>query len=421
MVGAPRQPVPATSLPCGNIAPTVGITGTPVIDQARHEIFVGGRRTPQRPPGPRARRARHDVRPPRADQRVDPPGQDPAAILQRTALTLSAGQVVFGFGGNYGDCSTYRGRLVAVPRRRAGRSASLPSTAAADESKGAIWMGGAAPAVDSHGNVWVSTGNGSIHLPRTRRTTTATACSSCHRRSGCCSTSRLSPGRRTTPATSTSRPSPRCSLTGRSSRPARAGGCSCSTARTSAGSAGSRRVAPSACNDDIDGGSAVSGMTVYLPCLSGIIAVRATSSPPSLRLLWRSGTGGGPPILAAGLVWTIGQDGTLYGLDPATGRIRRRRAIGVPANHFPTASVGDGLLLAPCAQERDRVPGAEDRPRRSRELAHRRAASSVRLQRAGTACLQAGDRRLGRDRPGWLGDDRGRRLAVLAAAGAAPR
>ena len=33
-------PVPSGSLPCGDIAPTVGITGTPVIDPARSEIFV---------------------------------------------------------------------------------------------------------------------------------------------------------------------------------------------------------------------------------------------------------------------------------------------------------------------------------------------------------------------------------------------
>ena len=82
------------------------------------------------------------------------------------------------------------------------------------------------------------------------------------------------------------------------------------------------------------------GTTVYLPCLSGIIAVRAGESPASLRLLWSSGTGGGPPIVAAGLVWTIGQDGTLYGLDPATGAVRQQASIGAPANHFPTPAWG---------------------------------------------------------------------------------
>ena len=51
-------------------------------------------------------------------------------------------------------------------------------------------------------------------------------------------------------------------------------------------------------------------------------------------------------------MWTIAQDGTLYGLDPATGSVRRQASIGRPDNHFPTPAVGDGLLLAPSA---DRV------------------------------------------------------------------
>ena len=112
----------------------------------------------------------------------------------------------------------------------------------------------------------------------------------------------------------------------------------------------SHAIVGSACGADIDGGSAVVGMTVFLPCTSGIVAVRATSSPPGLQLLWSSGTGGGPPIVAAGLVWTIGPNGVLYGLDPATGQVRQQAAIGMPANHFPTPSVADGLLLAACAQ-----------------------------------------------------------------------
>jgi hypothetical protein len=91
-------------------------------------------------------------------------------------------------------------------------------------------------------------------------------------------------------------------------------------------------------------------MTAYLPCVGGTIAVRAAKSPPKLRLLWDSATGGGPPIVAAGLVWTIGQNGRLYGLQPGTGAIRRQVAIGSPANHFPTPSVGDGLLLAATAR-----------------------------------------------------------------------
>jgi hypothetical protein len=104
------------------------------------------------------------------------------------------------------------------------------------------------------------------------------------------------------------------------------------------------------CTTNIDGGSANVGMIVYLPCEGSVLAVKAVSSPPALHLLWNSGFGGGPPIVAGGLVWTIGQNGRLYGLDPANGKIRQQTAIGVPANHFPTPGVGAGLLLAPSAQ-----------------------------------------------------------------------
>jgi hypothetical protein len=68
--------------------------------------------------------------------------------------------------------------------------------------------------------------------------------------------------------------------------------------------------------------------------------------------MWRSANGGGPPIVAAGLVWTIGSDGVLYGLSPATGAVRQHATVGTSTNHFPTPSVGNGLLLVPTA---DRV------------------------------------------------------------------
>jgi hypothetical protein len=156
------KPVPASSLPCGNIAPTVGITGTPVIDPVRREIFVVADVLRKNGPahilfGLSTSSGKREM-----SQRVDPPGQDPTTILQRTALTLSAGQVVFGFGGNYGDCGSYRGRLVAAPET-GGNPRIFTVDAAPDSSKGAIWMGGAAPAVDGHGNLWVSTGNSTIH------------------------------------------------------------------------------------------------------------------------------------------------------------------------------------------------------------------------------------------------------------------
>jgi hypothetical protein len=343
------RPVPSASLPCGDITPVVGITGTPVIDQSRGEIFVVADELVNGRPehiftGLAAASGKVEVA-----QDVDPAGADTAALLQRTGLTLDDGRVVFGLGGNYGDCAAYRGRLIAVPET-GGTPDMFTVDAAAGDSQGAIWMGGAAPVVDSSGDIWVSTGNGSVY-------------SYSQPYDDSDSILELSPSLKllqffapTTWAANNSEdldmstapallPDGQVILAGKSRivyllNAARLGGIG-----------GQQAALGAACGDDIDGGVAVQGTTVYLPCFSGIIAVRAGRSPAALHLLWSSGTGGGPAIVAAGLVWTIGQNGTLYGLSPATGAVRQQAPIGVPANHFPTPSVAGGLLLAPAADQ----------------------------------------------------------------------
>ncbi len=305
-------PVPASSLPCGDIAPTAGITGTPVIDPARREIFVVADEEVRGRPahvlaGLSTATGRVEM-----TRDVDPPGADTSALLQRTGLNLARGRVVFGFGGNYGDC--------------------------------------AAPAVDSAGHVWVSAGNGSVY--RASRGYDDSD-----------SVLELSPSMRLlqyfAPASWASDNSRDLDL---SAGPALLPGGQVLIAGKSAiaylldgahlgGIGGQLASAQPVCGADIDGGTAVTGRTVYLPCAGGIVAVRVTASPPGVRLRWNSRTGGGPPIVAGGLVWTISQAGWLYGLDPRTGRVRQRAPLngpsGTDANHFPTPGAGAGLLLAP--------------------------------------------------------------------------
>ena len=110
------------------------------------------------------------------NQNVDPEGSTPAALLQRTGLTLDAGHVVFGYGGNFGDCSSYHGWVMSVPEA-GGTPAAYAVDSAAGDSQGAMWMGGAAPVVDASGNIWVTSGNG-WSPRRATPTTTATRCSS---------------------------------------------------------------------------------------------------------------------------------------------------------------------------------------------------------------------------------------------------
>jgi outer membrane protein assembly factor BamB len=339
--------VPAADLPCGNITPTVGITGTPAIDPARGELFVVADELVGGNPSHRLVGLNLVTGATEMTQAVDPAGATPAALLQRTGLALDAGRVVLGFGGNYGDCAPYRGLVVSVGEG-GGTPVDFAVDAASDESQGAIWMGGAAPAVDAAGNIWVSAGNGSVT-------------SDAHPYDHSDSVLELSPSLRLeqffAPSNWTSNNAADLDLSMAPALLANGQVVIAGKARLAylldgahlGGIGGQLATVGPMCGDDVAGGSATVGTTVYLPCLSGIVAVRTRTAPASMRVLWSSSTGGGPPIVAGGLVWTIGQDGVLSGLDPETGAVRREASVGRPANHFPTPSVGDGVLLAASA------------------------------------------------------------------------
>jgi len=339
--------VPSSLLPCGDIAPTVGITGTPVIDPSRNEIFVvadelvGG--------GPRHTLVGLSTENGAVElsERVDPPGASPAALLQRTGLNLDDGRVIFGMGGNDGDCATYRGRVGAVKE-----TGSVPAFFTVDDapgdSQGAIWMGGAAPEVDAAGNIWAAAGNGSVYSatqPYDDSDSALELTSSLHLRqyfapSSWPQNNAADLDQSTAPALLSNG---QVVLAGKSPfvyllAGAHLGGIGHQVATITGG-----------CANNTDGGAAVVGSTVYLPCLNGPIALRVGAA--SMSVLWGASVGGGPPIVAAGLVWTIGQNGVLYGLNPANGAVRQQANVGDEANHFPTPSVGDDLLLVPVATQ----------------------------------------------------------------------
>jgi hypothetical protein len=255
--------------------------------------------------------------------------------------------VVFGFGGNFGDCSSYHGWVTSVPE-----SGGVPKDYAVDagvgQSKGAVWMGGAAPVVDASGNIWVEAGNGSVTSPGAAyddsdsvlELTPALALVQYFAPSSWASENGRDQDLSTTPAVlddgevvAAGKDRTAYLLDG-----AHLGGIG-----------GQQSSLTNACAQDIDGGAAIVGTTIYLPCLSGPVAVQVTSSPPGFRVLWRASAGGGPPIVAAGLVWSIGQNGTLYGINATTGAVEEQTRVGTPDNHFPTPAVGGGVLLAAAA------------------------------------------------------------------------
>ncbi len=354
-------PVKSGIVPCGDVAPTVGITSTPVIDPVRNEIFVvddeavGSTGASHHLVGLDLSNGAITL-----DQPVDPSGSHPLYQLQRPGLALDAGQVIIGFGGNDGDCETganpYHGWLVAVPEA-GGAVRTFEVAANGGDSQGAIWMGGAAPIVDAAGHIWVATGNsafGSSNDPYDNSDGVLELNSS------------LQLEQFFAPSTWYSDNASDLDL-GSSSPSLMAGGLVFQAGKSSTayvmaqshlgGVGGQEQETPSGsyCGNDVDGGSAITGDDVYTPCENGVVKTQITpGSPPSITVVWPTpGEGepsGGPPILAGGLVWTIDHSsGNLYGLNPANGDQQQSFSLGSEATDFPTPAVGDGLLLAPAA------------------------------------------------------------------------
>lgn len=342
-------PVPARQplIPCGNIAPTVGITGTPVIDVSRNEIFVVADEYSRN-------KVHHEIYGlalsnghVMMEQNADPPGVDRAglagSILQRVSLTLDGNEVVFGYGGNDGDCEPYHGWIESVPVT-GGKPSFFEVDAARGNSQGAVWMGGAAPVI-RHGGIWVAVGNGSVK-------------SSSQPYDNSDSVLELSPSLKRTqffaPATWAYDNAHDLDLG--SSAPAvlpnglvvQAGKSQKAYLLRGANLGGighPLQVIRNFCGAAVDGGVAYEGSTLYLPCENGVVALATNAKTQRLRQLWQTPAAGGPPILAGGYVWTMG-GGSLYALSPASGGVVEQEHVGTAATDFPTPAVGDGLILA---------------------------------------------------------------------------
>jgi outer membrane protein assembly factor BamB len=149
---------PITSgLPCGNINP-LGITGTPIVDLASRSLFFDAETTPT------AGTFKHmiyslnvdtgDINPGwPVDVSAVVPGFDSSVQSQRAALAIARGILYVPYGGRFGDCGNYRGRLVGVQISNPSGVMAWATTAIG----GGVWgVGGVA--VDDI-NPFVVTGN----------------------------------------------------------------------------------------------------------------------------------------------------------------------------------------------------------------------------------------------------------------------
>ncbi|MBV9193334.1 MAG: PQQ-binding-like beta-propeller repeat protein [Solirubrobacterales bacterium] len=338
-------PVPASKLPCGDISPNVGITSTPVIDPATGEVFVvadtysGGTIDHKL----YAFQVSNGAAVPGFPVDVEPPGDSPDAQLQRPALALDAGQIVIGYGGNDGDCSTYHGWLVSVSESGGSEHTFEVDQNAGDE--GAIWGSGNGPAVDSSGDLWVSTGNGNSGSTYGYQESVLKLGPSLALLDNWAPSNWQQLDSSDTDIGSSAPillPNNLVFEIGK-------GGLGYLLSASHLGGVGAAPAYPpqQVCSGSW-GGGVYSGGVIYVSCSDGLHALALNASAPSYSPLasWHvPSSANGPPTVAGGLVWaTDWNNAKLYGFNLQTGAAAVTQP--TPAMvHFATPSASDGKLF----------------------------------------------------------------------------
>jgi outer membrane protein assembly factor BamB len=328
------DPVDASSLPCGDIKPVTGITGTPAADASTGRVYVAAF----------LRGAHHMLfalsltdgstawqRP------IDPVGSNPTVEQQRGAIAVASGHVYVPLGGLYGDCGAYHGYVVGISLDGAQAVAyQVPPRGAG------IWSP-QGPTIAADGSVYVVTGN-------------ATGATSASGLSD--SVVDLSPDLQT--VRSYFEPANWAELNAADTDLGSVGATLLSNGLVvsigkegvayvlragSLGGVGGQLASRSVCAGAW-GGTAWSGSTVYVPCADGLFALSVSAS--SIDVAWSArGARLASPIISAGAVWAIDvSSATLYAMDPASGKVLYSLGLAA-AEQFSTPAATDGFVVAP--------------------------------------------------------------------------
>jgi outer membrane protein assembly factor BamB len=332
------DPVDASTLPCGDIGPVTGITGTPAADVVGRHLYVVA-----------FLRGYHHVLFELSlidgsvvgQQVVDPAGSDPSVQQERGALALGSGRVYIPFGGLYGDCGNYHGYVVAVP------SAGLPTlnyrTPVTREA--GIWSP-AGPTLDASGNLYVVTGNGSPTASFAYSNSVIELSPDLQMRSF------FAPGDwRALDAGDTDLGSVGATLLPSLGVVMAVGkqGVAYLLRADSLGGVGGQIASGSVCAGAW-GGTAWSGPMVLIPCSDGLVALSVSHT--SFNIAWKAANPRlGSPIIAAGAVWAIEPEtGRLFALDLSSGSVLYTANLG-QAHHFSTPAATEGFIVAPAGAQ----------------------------------------------------------------------
>jgi outer membrane protein assembly factor BamB len=330
-------PVDAASLPCGDIGPVTGITGTPAADPVTGRLYVVAFLSTHHHMLFTLSLADGSVV---SQQDIDPVGSNPAVEQSRGALAVGADYVYVPLGGLYGDCGPYHGYVVGVPLAGgAAVSYRVPSARGAG-----IWSP-EGPTIAPDGSVYVVSGNGSslsgfdysnsvIELSPDLRAVLSYFAPSNWAALNASDTDLGSVG-----ASLLSSSSPGVVLAiGKQ-------GVAYLLRAGSLGGVGRQVASRPVCSGSF-GGTAWSRSTVFVPCVDGLYALSVGAG--SVDVAWHAPHPAlGSPIVAAGAVWGIEPgSGVLYALDPLSGAVMYSIGLG-SAQHFSTPAATEGFVIAP--------------------------------------------------------------------------
>jgi outer membrane protein assembly factor BamB len=326
-------PVASNVLPCGDIGPVTGITGTPVIDPSTGMLYVvsyGGESVSHTLSAIKISTGAVVFQRP-----ADPPGSVVTAQQERSALSLANGMVYIPYGGLAGDCAQYYGWVVGLPANGTGNMVvyQVPTT-----REGGIWAPSGV-AVDPSGNVYAATGNG------------ASITTFDHGDSVIKLSPSLSEEEYFAPTNWSVLNQNDADLG--SLGPAIVGpnvlfqigkgGVGYLLNASQLGGIGGQMFSANVCNESF-GGTAYSSPLIFVPCINGLFELQVANGTFSTKLQV-SGLNAGPPIVTDGVVWTVDTNtGTLYGLSVSDGHQDYTFSLG-SVERFITPAAGDGRLF----------------------------------------------------------------------------
>jgi polyvinyl alcohol dehydrogenase (cytochrome) len=327
------SPVPLSEQPCGNLNP-LGITSTPVYDPATGLVYAVAQDGKTTHVLAALRLSDGKVA---FTRDIPAPDHEPAYDQQRGALALADGRIYVVFGGHFGDCGPYIGSVVAVPATGSGPLYfyRLPTP-----KQGGIWAA-AGPVVSPGGTIFVSSGNGGRFKPPYDGSDSVIALSPSLQRTGVFAPSNWA--QLSADDLDLGSVSPALLSDGQILQVGKSG-VAYLVDGAHLGGVGGQLAEKAVCI--AFGGAAVSGTTVYVPCVtSGVTAVDTAGS--RIKIVWRSPAAvAGSPVLGGGALWVSAPgNGVLYEVDPATGAVRQHLAIARTLPDFASPSLSGNLVL----------------------------------------------------------------------------